>query len=134
MRYRFLADATLRNTAHRYVIQFARFFARGTTMNDDNKRLAQRWFEEVWNQGLESTIDELLSPEGVGFGLAATDTEVHGPTEFKPFVRNMRDAFPDLHIAVEDTVAEGDKVAVRLRVTGTHKGGGLGVAPTGRKV
>jgi steroid delta-isomerase-like uncharacterized protein len=103
-------------------------------MNDDNKRLVRRWFEEVWNQNNEKTIDELLSPEGIGFGLASTDTEVHGPTEFKPFVRNMRDAFPDLHIAVEDTVAEGDKVAVRLRVTGTHKGGGLGVAPTGRKV
>ena len=103
-------------------------------MNDDNKQLVQRWFEEVWNQNRESAIDELLSPEGVGFGLAATDTEVHGPTEFKPFVRNMRSAFPDLHIAVEDTVAEGDKVAVRLRVTGTHKGDGLGFAATGRKV
>jgi hypothetical protein len=32
----------------------------------------------------EATIDELLSPEAVGFRLAATDTEIHGPTEFKP--------------------------------------------------
>jgi hypothetical protein len=46
----------------------------------------------------------------------------------------MRSAFPDLHIAVEDTVAEGDKVAVCLHVTGTHKGGGLGFPATGRKV
>jgi len=91
-------------------------------MNDDNKRLARRWFEEVWNQNRESVIDELLSPEGVGFGLAATDTEIHGPTEFKPFVRNMRDAFPDLHIAVEDTVAEGDKVAASVAnlLSGTY--------------
>jgi len=103
-------------------------------MSGDNKQLVQRWFEEVWNQNRESAIDELLSPEGVGFGLAATDTEIHGPAEFKPFVRNMRSAFPDLHIAVEDTVAEGDKVAVRLRVSGTHNGGGLGFPATGRKV
>jgi len=103
-------------------------------MSDDNKRLARRWFEEVWNLGREGAIDELLSPEGVGFGLAETDTEVHGPPQLKPFVRNLRDAFPDLHIALEDTVAEGDKVAVRFRFTGTHKGGGLGFPATGREV
>jgi steroid delta-isomerase-like uncharacterized protein len=103
-------------------------------MSDDNKQLVRRWFEEVWNQGREATIDELLSPEGVGFGLAASDTAVHGAPEFKPFVRNMRDAFPDMHFVIEDMVAEGDKVAARLRVTGTHKGGGLGIAPTGRTI
>ena len=103
-------------------------------MIDDNKKLVRRWFEEVWNQGREGAIDELLSPEGVGFGFAATNTEVHGPAEFKPFVGNLRDAFPGLHIAVEDMVAEGDKVAVRMIVTGTHKGGGLGFPATGRKI
>src|ERR1051325_9047545 len=109
-------------------------FLRGTTMNDENKRLVRRWFEEVWNQNREATIDELLSPEGVGFGLAATDTEVHGPAQFKPFVRNFRSAFPDMHFVIEDMVAEGDKVAVRLHVTGTHTGDGLGFPPTGRKI
>ena len=102
-------------------------------MNDDNKQLVRRWFEEVWNQNRESTIDELLSPQGVGFGLTATESEVTS-TQFKPFVRNFRDAFPDLHMEIEDMVAEGDKVAVRLRVTGTHKGGGLGFPATGRKI
>jgi steroid delta-isomerase-like uncharacterized protein len=102
--------------------------------NTDNKQLVQRWFEEVWNQGRESTIDELLAPGAIGFGLAATDTKIHGAPEFKPFVRNFRDAFPDMHFVIEDMLAEGDKVAVRLRVSGTHKGGGLGVAPTGRKI
>ncbi|HZS26416.1 MAG TPA: hypothetical protein VFB76_04240 [Candidatus Angelobacter sp.] len=62
-------------------------------MIDDNKKLVRRWFEEVWNQGREATIDELLSPKGIGFGLAATDTEVHGPTQFKPFVRNSGTPF-----------------------------------------
>ena len=103
-------------------------------MNDNNKQLVRRWFEEVWNQGCEAAIDELLSPQGVGFGLAAIETEVHGPPEFKPFVRNFRNAFPDMHFVIEDMVAEGDKVAVRLRVTGTHKGGGLGFPATGRKI
>jgi hypothetical protein len=79
-------------------------------MSEANKQLTRRWFEEVWNQGREGAIAELLSPQGVGFGLAATETEVHGPTQFKPFMRNFRDAFPDLHFVIEDMVAEGDKV------------------------
>ena len=103
-------------------------------MAQDNKHIAQRWFDEVWNQGRESSIDELLSPEGVGFGLAEADTEVHGPAQFKPFARNMRNAFPDFHIKIEDMLAEGDKVAVRFQVTGTHKGDGLGFPATGNKI
>ena len=103
-------------------------------MHDDNKRLAQRWFEEVWNQGREGAIDELLCTDGMGFGLADPGTEVHGAAELKPFVRNLRDAFPDLHITIQDMVSENDKVAVRFNVTGSHKGRGLGFAPTGRKI
>lgn len=103
-------------------------------MSEDNKRLVQRWFEEVWNQGRDSAIDELLSLEGKVFGLTEPDTEVQGPEQFKPFVHNLRDAFPDMHVTVEDMLAEADKVIARFRVTGTHKGGGLGVAATGRKI
>jgi steroid delta-isomerase-like uncharacterized protein len=103
-------------------------------MQDQNKQLARRWFEEVWNQGRDGAIDEMLSPEGVGFGLAEAGTEVQGPEQFKPFVRNFRDAFPDLRIIVEDMVAESDKVAIRFRVTGTHKGNGLGFPATGRTI
>ncbi len=103
-------------------------------MHDQNKQLAKRWFEEVWNQGRDGAIDELLSPEGVGFGLAEAGTEVHGPEQFRPFVRNFRDAFPDLRIIVEDMVAEADKVAIRFRVTGTNKGNGLGFPATGRTI
>jgi steroid delta-isomerase-like uncharacterized protein len=103
-------------------------------MYEENKRLGQRWFEEVWNQGRDGAIDELLSPDGIGFGLAEPGTEVRGPEQLRPFVRNLRDAFPDLHIAVEDMVAEGDRVALRFRVTGTHQGNGLGFPATHRNI
>ena len=66
--------------------------------------------------------------------MAASDATVHGAPEFKPFVRKMRDASPDMHFVIEDMVAESDKVAARLRVTGTHNGGGLGFPATGRKI
>ena len=43
-------------------------------------------------------------------------------------------AFPDLHITVEDTITEGDKVVGRNSLTGTHRGAYMGLAPTGRRV
>ena len=101
-------------------------------MQEENKALGKRWFEEVWNQGRNGAIDELLSPEGVGFGMAETGTEIRGPEALKPFVRNFRDASSDMHIDLEDMVAEGDKVAIRFRVTGTHEGNSLGLPLTKR--
>jgi steroid delta-isomerase-like uncharacterized protein len=105
-----------------------------TNKLEANKTLVRRWFEEVWNQGREETIDELLAPNGVGYGLGDTEATIQGPAGFKPFVRNLRGALPDVHMSIEDSIAEGNKVTVRITVEGTHKGGQLGVAPTGRRV
>jgi steroid delta-isomerase-like uncharacterized protein len=103
-------------------------------MSQANKDLVHRWFEEVWNQGREDTIQELFAANGIGHGLGEGEATVHGPAEFKTFARNLRGSLPDVRISVEDTVAEGDRVAVRVLLTGSHTGHGLGVAPTGRKV
>jgi steroid delta-isomerase-like uncharacterized protein len=103
-------------------------------MLTENKALVRRWFEEVWNQGRESTIDELFAADGVTWGLGEADTEVHGPAQFKVFFRNLRGAFPDLNVTVLETLAEDDKVAVRFVVKGTHSGKGLPVPPTGRQM
>jgi steroid delta-isomerase-like uncharacterized protein len=43
-------------------------------------------------------------------------------------------AFPDLHVTVEDLIAEGDKVVGRNSVTGTHQGEYMGLPPTGKSV
>ena len=103
-------------------------------MGQDNKQIARRWFEEVWNQGKESTVDELLSADARAFGLTGAGTEIHGPSEFKPFMRNMLGAFPDFHVEIEDMVSEDDRIAVRFRLTGTHKGDSLGFPATGKKI
>lgn len=103
-------------------------------MPDENKALMHRWFKEVWNEGREETIDELLSPDAIAVGLGETEKEVHGPAEFKYFVRNMRSVIPDLHIRIEDTVAEGDTVVVRVILEGTHEGNGLGTRASGHAV
>jgi steroid delta-isomerase-like uncharacterized protein len=48
--------------------------------------------------------------------------------------RVLRQAFPDLHITVQDLIAEGDKVVCQNTVTGTHEGEFLGIPPTGNAV
>lgn len=103
-------------------------------MQIDPKTLLARWFEEVWNQGREETVDELMAPNAVAVGLGEMDQEVHGPSEFKIFLRNMRQALPDVRIDIEDTTAERDKISARVLLKGTHHGNGLGVPPTGNAV
>ena len=103
-------------------------------MQIDPKTLLARWFEEVWNQGREETVDELMAPNAVAVGLGEMDQEVHGPSEFKIFLRNMRQALPDVRIDMEDTTAERDKISARVVLKGTHRGDGLGVPPTGNAV
>jgi steroid delta-isomerase-like uncharacterized protein len=116
-----------------FVIEFVRIGGY-EQMQSDAKAIIHRWFDEVWNQGREAVIEELFAPEGVAVGLGAGEAPVHGPAGFKVFFRNIRTALPDVRIDIDDTIAEGEKVAVRVVLTGTHTGAGLGVAPTGRRV
>lgn len=103
-------------------------------MSEANKAIVRRWFEEVWNQGREETIDELFAIGGIGYGLGDTDVPTRGPAEFKLFANNLRGAIPDIHMTIEDIMAEGDRLTVRITVEGTHKGNQLGVAATGRRI
>jgi steroid delta-isomerase-like uncharacterized protein len=103
-------------------------------MVEQNKGLVRRWFKEVWNEGREATIDELFSEDCVAYGLGETDTDVRGPEQMKPFVRNLRGSFRDFHLSIEDIMAEEDKVMVRVLIKCTHSGSGLGVPPTGRPI
>jgi steroid delta-isomerase-like uncharacterized protein len=104
-------------------------------MSEENKALVRRWFEEVWNRGRAEAIDELFAADGTAHGLAdETGAPLRGPAGFKPFFHKLRDSLPDTQVIVEDLVAEGDKVAARCSVRGTHRGDTLGFAATGRAV
>jgi steroid delta-isomerase-like uncharacterized protein len=98
-------------------------------MSEANKALIRRWFDEVWNRGRASAIDEMLAPTAVIHGLAGAD--VRGPEGFKPFHAAYRNAFPDIAIHVDQVVAEGNMVAARWTSTATHTGDGLGMPATG---
>jgi steroid delta-isomerase-like uncharacterized protein len=96
--------------------------------------VARNWFAEVWNAGSEAAIDRLMGPQAAFHGLTPDDSPIVGPDAFKPFFRKFRQAFPDMHISVDRTVAEGDLVAVHCTVTGTHRGDSLGISATHKPV
>jgi steroid delta-isomerase-like uncharacterized protein len=104
-------------------------------MTTENDTLVHRWFEEVWNKGRADAIDEMFADDGIAHGLAdASGNELRGPASFKSFFYSFRDAFPDIQVTVEDTVAEGDKLAARCSVRGTHAGDGIGLRATNQPV
>ncbi len=97
---------------------------------DENKELARRFFDEVWNQGDEAAIDRYLADDAGGndpdFGA--------GKEAFRAQWKKWHAAFPDLHFAVEDVIGEGDKVVTRWILTGTHQGEFMGIPATGKSI
>lgn len=125
------ADGSTRATAGSGVIRSS---AMPSVSEADNKALIRRWFEEVWNQGRERLVEQLRSPNTVSTGLGEAGGERRGNESFRAFYSNMRRAFPDLRIRIEDIIAEGDKVAVRITAEGTHREDGFGASATGRRI
>jgi steroid delta-isomerase-like uncharacterized protein len=99
---------------------------------DENKALYRRWFEEVVTDGNLKLADELLAPNYVMHfpGMPApVNREGH-----KQLVMMFRNAFPDWQETVDDVIAEGDKVVIRVTGTGTHEGEFQGVPPSHARV
>lgn len=103
-------------------------------MPEHNVNLIRRWFDEVWNYGRIETIYELMAPNAVGIGEAGGDVTIRGPQQFQAFVENLRGAFPDINLTVDDAFASGDKVVARWSATMTHKGDQLGIPASGKQV
>jgi steroid delta-isomerase-like uncharacterized protein len=102
-------------------------------MSEENKQLVRRWFEEVWNQGRLSAIPEMFNQSGECFGFPEPDAVVSSPEEFATIAKTFHETFPDIHITVDDLIAERDKVAVRWTATMTHLGDGLGFPASSKK-
>lgn len=100
-----------------------------------NKAIYRR-FCEASNTGdtelLSRTIDELVEPDAQI--RTPLPIEATGAQALKEVFSRLHQAYPDLHISVEDVIAEGDRVVGRNRVSGTHRGAYMGIQPTGRCV
>jgi steroid delta-isomerase-like uncharacterized protein len=103
-----------------------------TSSIGENRQLYRRWFEQVVSGGDLALADELLGPAyrlhfpGMPEPL---DREAH-----KALVMMFRTAFPDWVETVDDVIAEGDKVVIRVTGRGTHEGDFQGIPPTGTRV
>jgi predicted ester cyclase len=87
----------------------------------NNKAVVLQLVEELWNRGNTGAIETFFSPE-----LAVVVAQHH---------RELVEAFSDLRVTVDDILEEGDRVAARLTISGTHDAGPFaGQAPTGRKI
>ena len=94
---------------------------------EENKRLALRFLEEYYNKQNPDILDELMNENTVFHPNWAPDTIL------RPNPKNLRERFPDVAVEIEDCFGEGDRVAVRLRQFGTHRGFYKGVSGTGKK-
>ena len=103
---------------------------------EENKAIARRYWEELWNTGNLASIDEILAPDYVfhdGAGVVSRGTE-----RIKRASPIFRTAFPDLHFVLEDVCADENKVIVRWTAHGTHRGdialASRHLPPTGKQV
>lgn len=97
-----------------------------------NKELLRRFYKEVYVDWNMDVADGVLSPRFVSH-----DWPVGGPTgpeAFRDYYSAIRSAIPDARYEVDDLVAEGDRVAVRWRMLGTHKGAFGDIPASGKAI
>lgn len=103
------------------------------SVEENNKALVRRFFEEVYNRGNLDKADDLLSPDYVDHGVPPG--KYAGREGLKRSVAKQRAASSDLHFHIEEQIAEGDKVVTRLIGSGTHdRERFMGLAPTGARI
>ena len=96
---------------------------------DGNKELVRRFYKAVSHDGNLAALDELCTSDYVH----RPGSELRSLDWLKEVVMSFHKAFPDVRYAVEELIAEGDKVCVRWTLHGTHLGEFQGNPPTGRK-
>ena len=88
---------------------------------EENKALARRFADERWNKGNLDICDEMFAP---GINIQAE----------REWLRSIHAIYSDIQYTFLDILAEGDRVVIHWRFSGTHRGEHLGVAPSGNRV
>lgn len=99
---------------------------------EENKTIVRRLYGEVINAGNLDLAGNFIAEDVI----ENEEVSPHGLENFKEFFAQFRAAFPDLNVTIEDMIAEGDKVVVRMTIRGTHTGTGdfMGFVPRGKKI
>jgi steroid delta-isomerase-like uncharacterized protein len=98
----------------------------------DKVAIHRRYNDEVINQGDLDLIDAIFTPDYVDHVSGGPD--IPGPAGLKQFLGMFRQAFPDAQFTVEDRIVDGDRIAVRWTMQGTHQSEFQGIPPTGKAV
>ena len=101
-------------------------------LNEALKIFVRRYYEEVVNTGAIDEVARFISPDYVEMH----DNKRHpiGIDGAKDHIRGVRQTYPDLHLTVEQQIAEGEWVVTRVTMRGTHRGEWQGIKPTGKPV
>jgi predicted ester cyclase len=101
-------------------------------LEEENKRLVRRYYEEVVNTAAVDEVARFVSPDYV---------EVHDNKRYaigiegaKEHIRGVRQTYPDLRLTVDQQIAEGEWVVTRVTMRGTHLGEWQGIEPTGKPI
>jgi predicted ester cyclase len=102
-------------------------------MSEENKAVATRVYEII-STGDFDRAEEIVDASAPDNELLPGDPSAKLIDTFKETFSEAREAFPDLHVTIEDLVAEGDRVTARVTMRGTHQGVFQGLVPTGKRV
>lgn len=102
------------------------------TLLEANKLVVRRLIEDAANTGCVGILDQIIAPDCL-----ATDGRTRipcGVAGMAAHIQAVRQTYPDLHITIENQIAEGEWVATQITARGTHLGSWLEMAPTGKRV
>jgi hypothetical protein len=98
-------------------------------MSEENKRIARRVLDELFDKGNLGAVEELIHPDFVNH--EAPPSNPQGPEGLKETVGWLRGLWGPMRAEIEDEICEGDKVVARVMMHGRHVGEFLGKPPTG---
>lgn len=100
---------------------------------EQNKALIVRFVEEFFNRGNMGVVGEIFAPDFIEHEQLPPGIP-NGREGVKVLTTILRSAFPDFKATIDDILAEGDKVVIRMTWSGTQKGEFMGVPATGKRV
>ena len=87
-------------------------------MHDPKSTLSYRWFQEVWNEGREDLIDDLMTQQSIVHGIAEGQSK--GAEGFKSFYRNFKNQFRDIRVDIQEALSQDNLECALTHVTATH--------------
>jgi steroid delta-isomerase-like uncharacterized protein len=100
------------------------------SIESTNEKLVRTWIDEVWNRGMKESIYKYMHPQCRGH--IESDQDLIGPDGLLPQWEAIRTGFPDVHIAIDQILCQGEDAVFRWTASGTHTGPFLNIPPSHR--